>query len=113
TKQYPLIIEIPQQSEYANVSPGVSGMFNSGTPKLLKNGANIYPNDSSGNPIYYIAVKLQPLDYGDLGIPDGFTRIWDSIMAYYPIDTTKDSYGHYKYVMLVGTEKGGGTIYNF
>jgi hypothetical protein len=114
TKKYPLIIEIADQYEYADQAPaGVTALLNSGTPKLLKNGANIYPNDKYGHPIYYIAVKYQPSVYGDLTIPDGFSIMWDTIMTRYPIDTTKDSYGKYRYVMLVGIEKGGATVFNF
>jgi len=114
TKKYPLIIEIADQYEYADQAPaGVSALFASGTPKLLKNGINIYPGDHNGHPIYYIAVKYQPNAYGDFTIPDGFSQLWDTIMTHYPIDTTKDGNGKYKYVMLVGVEKGGATVFNF
>ena len=114
TKKYPLIIEIPGQFEYGDeASPGVTALFNSGTPKLLKNGVNIYPNDKTGHPIYYIAIKYQPNAYGDLTIPDGFSQLWDTIMAQYPVDTAKDAHGKYKYVMLVGVAKGGATVFNF
>lgn len=114
TKNYPLIIEIADQYEYADQAPaGVSALFASGTPKLLKNGTNIYPGDHNGHPIYYIAVKYQPNAYGDFTIPDGFSQLWDTIMTRYPIDTTKDGNGKYKYVMLVGVEKGGATVFNF
>jgi hypothetical protein len=34
-------------------------------------------------------------------------------MTRYPIDTTKDGNGKYKYVMLVGVGKGGATVFNF
>jgi hypothetical protein len=115
TKTYPLIIEIPDQDEYADSSKvsGVAPLFNSGTPKLLKNGINIYPNDAAGHPIYYIAVKYQPTQFGDLTFPESFNRMWDTIMARYPVDTTKDIHGQYKYIMLAGVGKGGSTIFNF
>jgi len=114
TKKYPLIIEISDQYEYGDQAPpGVTALLNSGTPKLLKNGVKIYPNDKNGHPIYYIAVKYQPTVYGDLTIPDGFSQMWDTIMTRYPVDTTKDANGKYKYVMLVGVEKGGATVFNF
>jgi predicted esterase len=114
TKKYPLIIEIADQYEYADQAPaGVTALFATGTPKLLQNGVNIYPGDHDGHPIYYIAVKYQPNAFGDLTIPDGFTQMWDTIMTRYPIDTTKDGNGKYKYVMLVGVGKGGATVFNF
>jgi poly(3-hydroxybutyrate) depolymerase len=112
-KIYPLLLEIGDQEEnLANNPSGLAGLFKSGTPKMIQNGATIYPNDKNGKPIYYIMAKIQPLSYSDVVFPNEITPFFTGVLAAYPIDTSKYDNGMYKYIMLAGTERGADAWFN-
>jgi hypothetical protein len=115
TTKYPLILEIGDQNEnLANNPSGLSGLNKSGTVKLLYASQNIYPLSSTGTPIYYIMVKVQPQNYGDMVFANEITPWFTGVLSTYSnqIDTSKYSDGTYQHILLAGTERGADAFFN-
>lgn len=115
--KYGLRIEIGPQAENLSNSPqGLSALFSSGAPKMIKNGLPIYPANPLGGFDSLIIIKWQPASYGDhvfgQDVAATVTAILGSSYASH-IDTSKYSDGTYKYLGLAGQERGADAIFNF
>jgi hypothetical protein len=110
--KYPFLLEFPPQTEDASHGNLVL-LKNSGVPKLVNAGANIYPiNPTTGKRDTFIVVKFQPADYNDVKFADVVEVIFDSCLRRFPIDTTKDVNGFYNYIGVDGIEHGADAIFN-
>lgn len=111
TGPFPLVIELGNQNENASNNPsGLVGLNKSGSIKDIYAGKDIYANVSKK----YIVFKPQPAGYNNLTQPDTWNPLWAALISRYGniIDTSKYIDGTYKYIGMMGCERGADVIWN-
>lgn len=94
---------------------GMCTLFNTGTPKLIKAGAN--PCNfvkGNGDSAHVIVVKIQLPDYNAGKFSNDMALYLPAIMTYLgsKVDSTKYADGSYKYISQMGEEHGADVVFN-
>lgn len=110
-----LMIEWGTTAENADANPsGLSGLYATGTAKRLNAGGNPYFLKGNGDSAKYIVVKIQRGAYSDDAFSDDMAFTLPAIFAYCgsKLDTIKYTDGTYKYIGMIGEERGADIIFN-
>lgn len=113
--QFPVMFNFPGNGETSQYG-GVTILFNQGYPKRVKDGKELYPLGSDGQPIYYIAICPQPYASGSFSNEGSMRAVWNYAVTNYRIDTSKYASGPYEgmyqRVMYAGLSAGAIDIHN-